>query len=400
VSGAPIETGFTEAASARLQAQSAPSGTLGGQVHLPALDGARGLAILLVLVFHLTLYGLALPSGTAGKALYRIALSGWIGVDLFFVLSGFLITGILYDAKGKDHYLRNFYARRCLRIFPLYFGVLAIALVFLPLAFPKHAGLQALTSNSGWYWTYTTNVMIARGGWPDFGALGHFWSLAVEEQFYLLWPFVVLLLNRRKLMGLCIACILLSLCVRMELHDWGRRAAASVLMPARVDALAAGGLVALLHRGPTGLSGYRRHSLWVALGCGLALAGLGLRYREFNVSHEPILTVGFTMLALFFASLLVLLLSCGPHHPVGRVFRSAGLRFFGRYSYGLYVFHHPLLFITTPSAVAAALPWLPGGELGSRLVMVGGVAVLSLGLTLLSWHLVEQHFLRLKSWFR
>src|SRR5687767_5633954 len=222
---------------------------------VPALDGVRGFAILLVLVLHFSAYGHELPrSGLLIDQLYyRVAAAGWIGVDLFFVLSGFLITGILYDAKGSPHYFRNFYIRRTLRIFPLYYGALILFLVIFPLLWPNHGGLRSMQNDGWWYWTYLSNLKIARDGWPQFGAIGHFWSLAVEEQFYLIWPLLVLALNRRQLQITCVLCLIAALAVRVVLNAQGNNPAAFVLTPARLDALAVGAYLALAARGPGGL---------------------------------------------------------------------------------------------------------------------------------------------------
>src|SRR5206468_651405 len=153
----------------------------------------RGLAILLVIAFHtLRVTG---KEGLIGRFGAAIQDSGWIGVDLFFVLSGFLITGILLDSLGKPGYFRNFFARRTLRIFPLYYAVLTVSLFLVPALI----GLQRLPElyhrlleNQLWLWTYAANYLQATGR-HTLPGFGHFWSLAIEEQFYLLWPFVVYL---------------------------------------------------------------------------------------------------------------------------------------------------------------------------------------------------------------
>src|SRR6185369_11811956 len=123
------------------------------------------------------------------------ALAGWIGVDLFFVLSGFLITGILYDAKARKDYFRNFYARRFLRILPLYYGILALyILVFPRISIVPQRQYQSLVEHQLWFWTHLSNVSIAIEGYGNQQrGWTHFWSLAVEEQFYLVWPAVVFL---------------------------------------------------------------------------------------------------------------------------------------------------------------------------------------------------------------
>jgi peptidoglycan/LPS O-acetylase OafA/YrhL len=369
---------------------------LTASLHVPALDGVRGVAILFVLVYHLVLYGLGRPASVSGKVLYEVALNGWIGVDLFFVLSGFLITGILYDTKGGTTFFRNFYARRCLRIFPLYFAVLTVVFGLLPLLVHDHRGLRALVEEGPWYWTYTSNLLVARDGWPHFLALAHFWSLAVEEQFYLLWPLVVFFLGRRPLVAVCLACVVLSLCLRVGLHASHHGLAAYVLMPARMDALAAGGLVALIGRGPSGLAPYRGLSRWVACAAATTLAAMAAAYRGLHQGDTLVITAGLTLFACLFASLLILVLTAERTSRISALFGWVGLRFLGRYSYGLYVFHHPLLFITTPAAVAAALNWHGRGDLAPRLVIMVGVTGLSVGLAVLSWHLFERHFLRLK----
>jgi peptidoglycan/LPS O-acetylase OafA/YrhL len=154
------------------------------RIHFPTLDGVRGLAITLVMILHFTTDGGMEPTIQFDKLFFSLVKYGWIGVDLFFVLSGFLITGILYDAKGSRHYFRNFYMRRCLRIFPLYYGFLAIWFLLLPQVYTWPEEIRTPYSQL-WCWAYLTNVLQATA--QDLGAsppyTGHFWSLAVEEQF-------------------------------------------------------------------------------------------------------------------------------------------------------------------------------------------------------------------------
>lgn len=366
---------------------------------LPVLDGLRGVAILLVLVLHFTMYGG--PPGEAGidGFVHRFALAGWVGVDLFFVLSGFLITGILYDAKGGERYFRNFYARRILRIFPLYYGALVFFLVLLPWLWPGHEGLAQLRSEGIWYWTYLVNVRIAREGWPDFGALGHFWSLAVEEQFYLLWPLAVFLLRRRPLMALCAGAAGLAVGARLALHLADREAAAFVLLPARLDALAAGALLALAVRGPGGLPAAVR---WAKPAAAVALAGLVALFiwKGGLPAEDPAVAVaGYSLLAVLFAGVLALALAAAPEGRPGRWLAAPWLVFFGRYSYGLYVLHHPLLFLKPAELNYGAIPEVLGSRLPGWLLFVTlGVGV-TVGLALLSWHFWEKPFLDLKDRF-
>ena len=181
---------------------------------IPGLDAIRGLAILLVTVYRFN-------GGAAGaeehvNSVFRLATLGFRGVDLFFVLSGFLITGILLDTKRQPGYFRNFYARRALRIFPLYFGVLFVAFFVLPIASPRIAAIFAeARDHQAWLWLYGTNILQARnGGWP-FGHFDHFWSLAVEEHFYLVWPLVIFFANYRATIAACIAVIVCAAATRL-----------------------------------------------------------------------------------------------------------------------------------------------------------------------------------------
>src|SRR5947209_649249 len=165
--------------------------------HMPALDGLRGLAILMVLAFHFSLGHLA-PERFLLAIPYTVAGIGWVGVDLFFVLSGFLITGILYDAKASQTYFRDFYAKRVLRIFPLYYGVLVAFFMVIPLVHPLRS-VTELKPVQAWAWLYATNVKDSLAGDWCFDKvwvrLNQFWSLAVEEHFYMIWPVAVLLLG-------------------------------------------------------------------------------------------------------------------------------------------------------------------------------------------------------------
>ena len=378
---------------------SVPSPDPGG--HVPALDAVRGVAILLVMLFHFSNYGHGLVPAAlwTDRLYYLVSRAGWIGVDLFFVLSGFLITGILHDAKGGAHYFRNFYARRVLRIFPLYYGALALFVVALPRLLPGSPRVQALPHDAIWYWTYLSNLRIASQGWPEFGALGHFWSLAVEEQFYLLWPVLVLALSRRHLQAACAACMVGGLAVRVGWNLAGNPTAAFVLTPARVDALAVGAYLALAARGPAGLTRISLRAPFAAALTGSSLLATFVLRRGF-VAHDPVVsTVGHTLLACFFGAVLVLALTSAREGVIGRAFDSSTLRFFGRYSYALYVFHHPMLFLWPGVIPLEVVPSIFGSQLLRQLVFLVVATGVSVAVALVTWHFYEKQFLKLKSLF-
>jgi peptidoglycan/LPS O-acetylase OafA/YrhL len=174
------------------------------------------MAVLLVLIFHFV--GSMLPTNGIERTIVRVTDYGAFGVELFFVLSGFLISGILYDSYHKPHYFRNFYARRTLCIFPLYYGVLALVFFVAPMIpFLRGPSLDFLVERQAWAWLYGVNIYIARAGEWAFSYLEHFWSLAVEEHFYLIWPLLVFVVARRPrtLIALSLAVALGAMLARL-----------------------------------------------------------------------------------------------------------------------------------------------------------------------------------------
>jgi peptidoglycan/LPS O-acetylase OafA/YrhL len=315
---------------------------------IPALDGLRGAAILLVLLHHQTLLPLA-EGPAADQWFARLLHFGWSGVDLFFVLSGFLITGLLLDAKGAPGYFRNFYARRTLRIFPLYYAVVFFSLVVLPnlpaglLPAQKAANFGRIDGDELWYWLYLSNFAIAAAGEWRHAILDISWSLAIEEQFYLIWPLVVSRLGRDALLRVCAGLVVLAPLCRLALA-WGgaNELAPYVLTPARVDTLAIGAFLAIASRDPGGLA----RLLPAARAVGAALAvGLVVWFVAaggIQPFATAFLVLGFSGVAAAFGALLALTVSAAPGSLLHGVFTWRVLRSFGKYSYALYLFHLPL----------------------------------------------------------
>ena len=367
---------------------------------MPALDGVRGLAILLVMVNNLYPEK---PSIPFDQSVETISNTGWMGVDLFFVLSGFLITGILLDTRAGRHYFRNFYARRFLRIFPLYYGLVAVLVVLATwFAVGTWDERTRFLERQGWLWTYTVNVLM---GWKGSGTAkfgtGNFWSLAVEEQFYLLWPLVVLLLSRRHLVTLAMAMIPAALALRVCWRLAERSPEAMYLLtPARMDALAVGALVAVVMRSPTAVPTFRRWArrlLPVCLGVLTALS-----YWRSGLSGEDLVvqTVGYSVIALMFGALVGLVVADDREPGLGDLFCHPVLRFLGRYSYGIYVFMGPvMLLLEREVPFVRALPTVSNSHVPAAVLVLVLASSISLALALLSWHGYEQHFLKLKERF-
>jgi len=370
--------------SAAPEARTAP---LSG-VHIGALDGIRGIAILLVLAYHFgrSAQGFGLDSPVLWPTSF-----GWVGVDLFFVLSGFLITGILYDSRREHLYFRNFYARRALRIFPLYYGALLLV-VLLGAAWPE-AGVWG-TESPIWLALYMTNLLVATEGPESAGILGHYWSLAIEEHFYLLWPLLVRWGTRRQLMAAAATLMVAALALRTVLVLGGADPEAVYIMtPTRIDALAAGAFCSLAVRGPAGPAGLVWPAWAVLLLCGGSVLLLIATQRTLG-NHDPLMqTIGYTLLALTFAGAIVVGIT---GRMVKAVLENGVLRWFGRYSYGLYVWHPIVAVILFYTPLTASFG--VDGKASAALFVLFAFAV-SVLVSLVSYHCWEQPFLRLKRHF-
>lgn len=367
--------------------------------HVPELDGVRGVAIAAVMALHF-LY-MTSPRGVVERVTSQVAGYGLLGVDLFFVLSGFLITGILYDAKGSDGYFRNFYMRRTLRIFPLYYGVLLLMLVLLPsgLAAALDPELLEVRNLQGWLWTYLTNVYVGREGAFSLPYVSHFWSLAVEEHFYLFWPLLVAYLSRRGAMVACLALSALALGLRISLSLNGHELYQQVLTPCRLDTLCIGAFFALAARGPLGLAGWgRRARRWLPASVGLVIA--------FSVLHKlapawdpVVLELRASAFAALFALVILTAADDGGVRAFKRLFRAGWLRTLGKYSYGLYVFHGIIAYAFERHGLRAVLERVLGSHTLATLVQAAAGVALSLIIAIASYELYEVRFLSLKKLF-
>ena len=375
---------------------------IGMRGHMPVLDGVRGLAILMVLVFHFV--GNTLATNSVEGAIVGVTNYGSYGVELFFVLSGFLITGILYDAQNKPHYFRDFYVRRLLRIFPLYYGVLTLVFFVAPLI-PLLRGptLDYLVDRQAWAWLYAVNIYIAKVGDWSFSYLDHFWSLAIEEHFYLFWPLVVFLLARwpRALIAVSLTIAVGAMLARLI----GSLAGLSwlttyVLTPFRLDGLALGAFLTVMARQPKGLERLVRALPWVVTVAGGLLAVTFVWTRLVSRQGlELVLPVRASLILMLLACLLVWALVAPKQSATSRFFRSRSMIFLGTYSYGLYVYHHFISYYLTTNRTELELArWL--GSHGAALALQAALGTsVSMAVAYLSYELFEKRFLRLKRRF-
>lgn len=366
--------------------------------HLPVLDSVRGVAILLVVFFHATVFTvdaedqLKLPD----KLYLGIASLGWSGVDLFFVLSGFLITRILLHTRERPKYFRNFYARRVLRIFPLYYFSVLAYLAFAALTHQRYAAAAA-----PWLLTYTSNlVFVFDKTFVVPLTVGHFWSLAIEEQFYLLWPLLVLVLSKRQLIVACLGFFVLGFVSRWALVNDDNTFAAYRFTLSRFDSLSLGGAVAVLLSMPS-LSRHVLRRAGVAVSSLSLAAMLVLGFLRGTFSSEDSVTVlgGISLLGLFFASALLLIVTRPPRALAGGS-GHAVLAAFGRYSYGMYVFHQPIATAFIRLKGTRHMPTIGGLQLPAELLFLAVFAGFTLLVAMASYHFMEKPFLKLKVLFQ
>jgi peptidoglycan/LPS O-acetylase OafA/YrhL len=363
---------------------------------MPALDGVRGLAILMVMALHFIAD--TTPTNRFEEVVSRVTGYGEYGVDLFFVLSGFLITGILSDARASAHFFENFYIRRALRIFPLYYGVLALVFFaggFLPFISPDE--LATLRAHQAWAWLYGVNIYIAKQGAFALPYLDHFWSLAVEEHFYFVWPLVVWLASPRALLRISVAVFFGAFALRVACSVLNvNPIAIYVLTPFRLDALALGGFLSTYSRTPGGLATIVRILRPTAISASILLVALYACGRSTPVGVEVLRPIRSELITLLLAALLLAALTTPATSALGVVFRGRFMRFFGKYSYGLYVFHHffSYWFVHHQTELVVAR-WVGSHTLAVVLQAAFG-SVASVAVAFASFHLFEKRALRLK----
>jgi peptidoglycan/LPS O-acetylase OafA/YrhL len=315
---------------------------------IPELDGLRGLAILLVIVFHYT-NGEALTR-SSGLAYYvqRGAAPWTTGVDLFFVLSGFLIGGILIEARGSDSYFRTFYVRRFFRIIPIYYLWICLYIALasiagrairvrsfsnkvLPDGFEVYAHFLFIQNLVPFNWSVQSGLW---GSW-----FGHLWSLAVEEQFYLLAPLMIAWLSPRRLRAVLVGIVCGAPLVRIVLLHYVHQIDCTRVMPSRADALAVGILVSILWKNSVSRLWLQKniHFIYWTM-AGLFFAGFGPMYSASGSESPSVFSFGLTWITIFYALLVVIVLA-ESEGWIAWAMRIGWLRAVGRVSYCMYIVH-------------------------------------------------------------
>jgi len=325
------------------------------------LDGLRALAFLAVFTHHAVDAPLM-----------------WVGVDLFFVLSGFLITGILLHQRGAKNFFAAFYYRRFLRIFPPYYLVLAITFAFFDPRWREH-----------WYW-YAFYISNIQDAFFDDGSslLAPMWSLAVEEQFYLLWPVLVFLLGKKGMWRLSWILVLAAPIVRGVLTvTFDSYRPAYTLLPCRIDLLAAGALVAISRtHNRVRFDAWAQHGLWFAVIGSFAFAVLVAMRPDFRTSQNSLLfnTAGYSLIAAIMVAVVGAVTAARKDGIVYRLLTTKAMLYFGSISYMMYLCHHLILI--------EIRDWLELPPLGSALLSLVVVTAVASA----SWVLLERPLMRHK----
>jgi peptidoglycan/LPS O-acetylase OafA/YrhL len=350
--------------------------------YIPQLDGLRGIAVITVLIGHAASFVEALPY--AGMLEYvRFT------VDIFFVLSGFLITGILLDSKGSPHYFRNFYVRRSLRVWPLYYLVLFIVFAVAPLFRPA---MQPTVARIWPAFVFYVQNLVYHDIYP-FG-LGATWSMAVEEQFYLTWPVLVFFLKNKALSIVSVILVVVSTSVRLVSYYQGAPPAFPHMFTfARLDSLALGCLAAIWLRSPScTLARWRicSYQFLVFGAAGAALARI--------VMHRDSSIVAYTFMAIAFTGLLGISVTSDTRSSLlGRSLSAGWLRYIGKISYGLYLWHLPIFILW--SRFLGSLSLLGPYPMARNLLAFASQLLLAVVVACISWRFFEEPILRLKNMF-
>ena len=364
--------------------------------HKPELDGIRGIALLAVMLSH---GGPYIDRTTAiSKICVYAMIPGWSGVELFFVLSGFLITGILLKTKTAENYFSAFYMRRFLRIFPIYYFVLTLGLVFshhnawwnsvLPPAGKTRIAYYFYAQNWTQFWPH--------GLFLKNNTFGHFWSLAVEEQFYLIWPMIVWLLPENGILAVCSLGLAVAIPLRIVMvHRFAEDFTAMALTTSRMDGLLVGVILAiLLRRGQIRL---RWIYLCMAIGAGIIGYIAIFHHTELIATYFYMPTIGVTGFSLLSGGLLAL-----SQHRIRwllRILDAKWLRITGKYSYGMYIYHVPIYLIADhllATRLGVSLP-IP---LGYALLYIAFLIAVTFLVAKLSYDYFESKILALKIYFK
>lgn len=353
----------------------------------PALEGLRGVAIIAVIIYHNFPYG--------------DSLFGWLGVDLFFVLSGFLITSILFRSVNVDstkNYFKNFYIRRALRIFPLYYLFLFAFLFLFPALGIFNNEVAEYQEDKYWFLFYTQNWLFTNNLPETSHCLNHFWSLAVEEQYYIFWPIIIIILRKPKYLLMFLIGFLIFL-FGFRSFIWNAHYVdfnyTNFYTFTRFDGICIGSIIALL-------SIQKKEFILkntASIVTGLAALNFIFYFANSSGNLPYLAFIGYTTFAAMFG-ILVYELAYGNTNWLKNIFSGKALRFLGRISYGLYMFHWPVHYFLRGPLFTFFKDSLNLPAVYNQILIAFITTVISIFFSIISFHFFEKRFLQLKGKFQ
>jgi len=349
--------------------------------YVKEFDGWRGVGIIFVVLAHY------IPSAFIGS---------WVFMEMFFVMSGFLITGILMDSKQKKGYYKNFMFRRVLRVFPLYYLSLIILFFLIP---ESWADLSYYRENQAWFWLYGENWLFAMEGLHPAKALNHFWSLAIEEQFYIVWPLSVFIFSPKALIRFCIFLFFFSILFRNTGMYLGfmNPPFAYVASLGRMEGIVLGAIIAVLVR--TDRTILEKYTYPVTIISGVVSMVLfliaGTMHMDYRVNYQ----FNYTAVDIFFAGMIVLTLCSKELVFLKKIFNIPLIAKLGIMSYCIYIFHHPIHVIINDIFLDYFLVQT-GSEAIGKLICVGIAFCITVPVVYLIHTKIEVPFWKMKKYTR
>ena len=361
--------------------------------HYQAIDGLRGMAVLLVLWFHSSYFSYEMgPVDFEGvtRIYYFFSMLGQTGVDLFFVLSGFLITGILLDTRQNKNRLKNFYIRRSLRIFPLYYMAMIVFLFYL-IVFKGETLFDFRTVS---HLLYIQN-WSSSNSFDSFMLINHTWSLAVEEQFYLFWPVILFYFLRKSvkhLIVLCVCVILFSFGLRFVMNELSYYKLAYSVTLCRLDGLVLGSLLSVMclyYR--DFLYQNRRYFLYASGFSFAVLCCFFFTNATSFTAHFILIKYGLFLCSISYAALLAYVFLSGRQGRLVKFFSCSFLRNIGCLGYGIYIFHAPIMILLAQLFVEYKFSYW-----GNHIILFSAGLCISYALAIISYNFFENPILSLK----
>jgi peptidoglycan/LPS O-acetylase OafA/YrhL len=356
-----------------------------GRTYYPGLDGLRGVAIMLIAGYHIFDF---LPFFEYG----------WLGVDLFFVLSGFLITDILLKTKEMKGYLRNFYMKRILRIFPIYYLCLSVFIILLP-------AIREVPYDSGYYrehqlsfWFYLVNWLFIFKHPEETFLLNHLWSLALEEQFYFIWPWLILIIRRSsKLLWIVFALMFFVIASRVGIWClYEGKVNESLYKFSRVDGLFVGSALAVY------LQNHEKISKRILRNILIILASVNILFLFLKSYVYPVMEyfplIGYTTFAVIFGLILHAII-CSEKRNEINLMHHAALRFLGKISYGFYIYHWPIYVLLYSGITGYIQSHLLSDYLPVQFISACIIMLFTALVSIVSYLVIEKKFLKLKENF-